>query len=297
MTRRRVEALLVGAIALLLMAADTTRDATVRKVVGQVDVAASPGSVWRAAKVGDLLLPGAALRTGAASRAELQLDGAVARVYELSLAHIPSGAARQRRFDLERGASSFDIQPRHDTPFEVHTPSTVALAKGTRFTVTADGEGSSTVSVRRGLVGVRGSDSVAREVLVHPGFGATGGAGRPFALGLLNQNGDPWEAWSRGAAPLRPLERPADTQPPASAESVEVMLQGAGDSALQIVAERGPKRVRVRGVDGVETTLSKNDLSQVLRGNTAVLGSGLLATLRLRGVAPAAFAHQVLDNL
>ncbi len=273
MSRRRIEALLVGAVALLLMAADT-RDATLRKVVGQVDVSAAPGSPWRAARVGDVLPPGAALRTGAASRAELQLDGAVARLYELSL-----------------------IQPRHDTPFEVHTPHTVALAKGTRFTVTADGD-SSTVSVRRGLVGVRGPESVAREVLVHPGFGVAGSAGRPFALGLLDQNGDPWEAWSRGAAPLRPLcRRPDAVQPPASPESVEVTLQGAGDVTLQVVAERGPKRVRVRGADGLETTLSKRDLSQVLRGNTAVLGSSLLATLRLRGVTPAAFAHQVLDNL
>ena len=296
MSRRRIEALLVGAVALLLMAADT-RDATLRKVVGQVDVSAAPGSRWRAARVGDVLPPGAALRTGAASRAELQLDGAVARLYELSLARVPVGSRGERRFDLERGASSFDIQPRRDTPFEVHTANTVALAKGTRFTVTADGDGS-TVSVRRGLVGVRGSESVAREVLVHPGFGVTGGLGRPFALGLLNQNGDPWEAWSRGAAPLRPLcRRPDAAQPPASPESVEVMLQGAGDVALQIVAERGPKRVRVRGADGLETTLSKRDLSQVLRGNTAVLGPSLLATLRLRGVTPAAFAHQVLDNL
>ena len=297
MRRRRIEALLVGAAALLLMAATTTRDATVRRVVGRVDIAVAPGATWRAAQVGDVLQRGAALRTGAASRAELQLDGAVARLYELSLARIPAGADSQRRIDLEQGASSFDIQPRHDAPFEVHTRNTVALAKGTRFTVTADGDGS-TVSVRRGLVGVRASDSVAREVLVHPGFGVTGGAGRPFALGLLNQSGDPWEAWSRGAAPLRPLEPPLDAaQPPASAEAVAVTLRGAGDVTLQIVAERGPKRVRVLGAGGLETTLSKNDLSQVLRGNTALLGSSLLTTLRLRGVTPAAFAHQVLDNL
>lgn len=296
MTRRRIEALLVGVVALLLTAADTTRDATVRKVVGQVDVAAAPGEPWRAAHAGDVIPPGAALRTGAASRAQLELDGAIARLYELSLVRIPMGAQGERRVDLERGAASFDIKPRHDTPFEVHTPSTVALAKGTRFTVTADGDGS-TVSVRRGLVGVREPGSVAREVLVHPGFGVTGGAGRPFALGLLNQNGDPWEAWSRGAAPLRPLERPSEAAlPPANAEGIEVVLQGAGDAAFQVVAERG-KRVRILGAGGAEATLSKNDLGQVLRGNTAALGPTLLAMLRLRGVTPAAFAHQVLDNL
>jgi hypothetical protein len=297
MTGRRAEAILVGVVALLLTAASPTRDATLRKVVGQVEISLSPESAWRAAQVGDVLGPGAGLRTGAASRAELELDGAVARFYELSVARIPADVDAARRIDLVSGASSFDIKPRYDAPFEVRTANTVALAKGTRFTVTADGDGS-TVSVRRGLVGVRELDSVAREILVHPGFGVTGGAGRPFALGLLDQKGDSWEAWSRGAAPLRPLELRSETSlPPASPDAVGVMLQGADDVTLEIVAERGPKRVRVLGPGGIEATLTKNDLSQVLRGNTAALGPRLLAMLHARGVTPAAFAHQVLDNL
>ncbi len=290
---RRAEAILVGVAALLLVAAAPAKEATVLKLVGQVDVAQSHDSPWRAAQVGDVLPAGSLVRTGAASRVELELGGALARFYELSLARIPTGASGER-VELESGAASFDIKPRSDSPFEVHTPSTVALAKGTRFTVTADGDGS-TVSVRRGLVGVRESNSVAREVLVHPGFGVTGGAGRPFALGLLDQDGDPWEAWSRGAAPLRPLEPPRDTAAPANADEMLVTLQAGGDFSLQIVAAR--ERVRILGPDGFEAALTRRDLTQVLRGNTAALGPRLLGMLRLRRVTPAAFAHQVLDNL
>lgn len=292
MTRLRAEAVLVGVVALLLVAAGPAKDATVRKLVGQVDVALSPDSPWRAALVGDVLPPGAVLRTGAASRAEVELDGAFARFYELSLAGLPEGSAGDR-VDLERGAASFDIKPRTDSLFEVHTPSTIALAKGTRFTVTADGA-RSTISVRRGLVGVRESGSVAREVLVHPGFSVTGGAGRPFALGLVDQDGDPWEAWSRGAAPSRPLEPPS-AAPPANAQEVLVTLQGESDLTLRIAP--ASERVRVVGPEGLVLVLTRRDLTQVLRGNTAALGPKVLAMLRARRVTPAAFAHQVLDNL
>lgn len=297
MSGRRAQGLLVGAFALLLVAANTGGDARVRSVFGRVELSLAPGAAWEPAREGDSLPRGATLRTGPESRAELDVDGAGVRVYEQSLARIPADPASGWRIDLERGAGSFNVRPRPDATFEVHTPSTVALAKGTSFTVTAD-PGGATVSVCRGLVGVREAGSLAREVLVHPGFGVTGGAGRPFALGLLDQKGDPWQAWSRGAAPSRPLERPAKSElPPASADATELVLQDADDFAIRVVAERGPRRVQIVTAEGVEVTLSKYDLHQVLRGNTVSLGSRLLATLHQRGVTPAAFAHQVLDNL
>jgi len=289
----------VAAAALALTAADATGGARLRKVVGDVEVSFGSSSSWRAAQVGDVLAPGAALRTAAGARAEIELAGGVARIYEQSLARIPDGRDAARRVDLERGASSFDIEPRSDAPFEVHTPNAVALVKGTRFTVTSDA-GGSTVAVQRGLVGVREPGSVAREILVHPGFGVTGGAGRPFALGLLDQKGDPWEAWSRGAAPSRPLPPPPEADlPPASPDTggTEVLLQGEPNVSIRVLAPRGDKRIQVIGTSGLDKTLTKHDLDQVLRGNSAVLGSELLAMLHSRGVTPPAFAHQVLDNL
>jgi hypothetical protein len=266
----------------------------VQKVIGVVEIESEPGSSWRAAQIGDSLGPGAAVRTGAGARAELALDGVVARLYEISLARMPEDPAARRRIELERGAASFDVEPR-DAPFEVDTLGAVALAKGTRFTVTADAE-VSTVSVGRGLVGVRAPESLAREVLVHPGFGVMGGAGRPFALGLLNQKGDPWEAWSRGAAPSRPLQRSAAGESPASPDTAEPAAADA-DVAIRILEARGPKRVQIVGTGGIDVAFTRRDLGQVLRGNSAVLGPPLLATLHARGVTPSAFARQILDNL
>jgi FecR-like protein len=298
MTRRRAQGLFVGALALLFLAANSgARGARVVSAVGAVEVSSGEGSGWRPAQEGESLPRGSLVRTGAGARAELELEGASARIYERSLARIPADAEPGQRFDLAQGAASFNVVTRSDSPFEVRTPDTWALAKGTSFTVTAD-SGVSTVSVGRGLVGVRPSDSLAREILVHPGFGVTGGAGRPFALGLLDQKGDPWEAWLRGAAPSRPLPRPPESQlPPAAVDETEVMLQGTHDVSIQVIAGRGPKRVEVVSPEGIEVTLTRHDLYQVLRGNTASLGTRLIATLHERGVTPAAFAHQVLDNL
>jgi FecR protein len=293
----RAQAIGSGALALLLVAARPALSPalpSVQKVIGAVELQSEPGAAWRAAQVGDSLGPGSALRTGAGARTELALDGVTARLYEISLARIPSDPAARRRIELERGAASFDVEPR-DAPFEVDTLGAVALAKGTRFTVTADA-GVSTVSVGRGLVGVRAPESLAREVLVHPGFGVMGGAGRPFALGLLNQKGDPWEAWSRGAAPSRPLQRGAAGESPASPDAADAGTDDA-DVAIRVLEARGPKRVQIVGTGGIDATFTRRDLGQVLRGNSAILGPPLLATLHARGVTPAAFARQILDNL
>jgi hypothetical protein len=295
MGRRRAQAILVAAVALALTAADAQYDARVLRVVGDVEISFGPAAVWRAAQVDDALPAGAALRTGAGARAEVILAAGIGRLYEHSLVRIPEGAEAARRVDLAYGAASFDIRHRDDAPFEAHTPNAVALVKGTRFTVTAD-SAASTVAVQRGLVGVREPGSVAREILVHPGFGVTGSALRPFALGLLSQKGDPWQGWSAGAAPARPLPPAAEADlPPASASGEPTPR--SEDVSIRILAKRGAKRVEIVGMGGVDATLTKRDLDQVLRGNSAVLGSELLAALHARGVTPAAFAQQLLDGL
>jgi len=298
-TGRRTRALWLCAAAFAFLAADAPHSGVqLRGVVGDVAVSPAPGAPFGPATSGQLLPFGAQIRTGAGARVEIELDAGVAKLYERSLVRIPPGVEGGRNIELVSGAAGFDIRPRGgDAPYEVHTRSSVVLVKGTRFTVTADGDGS-TVAVARGVVGVREPNSVGRELLVHSGFGATGGAGRPFALGLLDQKGDPWEAWSNGAAPSRPLLPPRSAAPPlASPEQTQVILQGPHDAALRVLASRGPDRVEIAGSDGSEATLSRRDLEQVLRGNTALLGPQLLRMLRLRGVSPAAFAHQVLDNL
>jgi FecR-like protein len=302
MSGRRPRATLVAAAFFLAAAAQagTPADPPVSPrlthVVGRVELSSADAPAWRAAQQGDALEPGTALRTGAGARAELALEGATARLYAESAARMPE-PGRPRGLVLDRGGAIFDVVPRASDPFEVTTPGAVALAKGTSFTVTADAE-LSTVSVARGLVGVREPDSQAREFLVHPGFGVMGGAGRPFALGLLNHKGDPWEAWSRGAAPSRPLRRAATGEaPPASPDLFETLGPGDDDLAIRILEARGARRVEIVGTAGIDVTFTQRDLGQVLRGNSALLGSSLIATLHERGVTPAAFARQILDNL
>jgi ferric-dicitrate binding protein FerR (iron transport regulator) len=294
MGARRVDAMLAGAVALGLVAASPGANprGQVQVVAGSAEI--SNGAGWRPAQRGDSLAPGTELHTAIGARMELVLDDCVVRLYENSVARVPLDPATSRGLELERGAASFDVHRRDDGPFEVRTPSAVALAMGTRFTVTADG-GDSTVSVRRGLVGVRAPESLAREVLVHPGFGVMGGAGRPFTLGLLDQKGDPWEAWSRGAAPSRPLSPQVDATP-AAADGAEAP-PAPDDVSIRILGAKGAQRVHIVGTGGIDATFTRNDLSQVVRGNSAVLGGPLLTTLRAREVSPSAFARQLLDNL
>ena len=296
MSGRRTRATSVAALLVLATVAHAGPSAQLSNVTGQVEVQAPDAPAWRAAQKGEALAPGSVVRTAPGARAELALDGATARLYAESAARVLA-AGRGRGLELYRGAALFQVQPRASEPFQVETPNAVALAKGTSFTVTADGDGSS-VSVVRGLVGVREPGSLAREFLVHPGFGVIGGAGRPFALGLLNHKGDPWEAWSHGAAPSRPMRRAtAGAAPPASRESVESFGPEDDDLAIRLIEARGVRHVRIVGTAGIDATFTKKDLGQVLRGNTALLGSPLIATLHERGVTPNAFARQILDNL
>jgi len=295
MTGRRAQSIWIALAALSLAAADSRPQPVLRSAFGAVEIR-SDARGWRAAQTGETLAPGAELRTGAGARAELVLPAGAVRVFEraeLALSEREGDA----RLELARGAASFDIRHREVTgPFEVHTAHAIVLVKGTRFTVIADPDATS-VSVSRGVLGVREPDSVAREILVHPGFGVTGGAGRPFALGLQSQKGDPWQAWSRGAAPSRPLFAAAGAAPPAAPDDADLTLQASDDVAIHVLSGPVPSRVRISSSAGLDAVLSANDLNQVLRGNTAVLGPQLLGLLQLRGVTPAAFAHQVLDNL
>src|SRR4029450_10831569 len=102
-----------------------------------------------------------------------------------------------------------------------------------------------------GGAGRRAPDSLAREILVHPGFGVTGGVGRPFALGLLSQKGDPWQAWSSGAAPSRPMLPPAGEAPPAAAGEGGLTRRAAEAVAIRVLAGRLPSRVHISSSAGL----------------------------------------------
>src|SRR5215831_9053265 len=175
MAKRRTQAWLLALAAFALVAADEPRDARLQLAVGQVELAPAPGASFAAAHSGDLLPPGGQVRTGPGARVEIRVDAGIVQLYERSLARLPAGPDGARKLEISRGAAGFDIHARAaEAPYEVHTPHSVVLVKGTRFTVTADPDGS-TVSVTRGVVGLRQLGSSDREILVHAGFGAAGG--------------------------------------------------------------------------------------------------------------------------
>jgi hypothetical protein len=210
--RWRGRAALLGAIGLsfALSGPAAAGEPRLEVVTGSVELASGEPPVWRQAQVGDVLLPGDRLRTGADGRAELRLPSGSVRVYEDSVLRLPRPEeARDGDFvELDRGSSLFDILKRPDRSFEVRTPEGIAMVKGTRFSVAVEADGSA-VGVFRGLVAVTGlRDDGLREVLVRPGWAALGGAGQPFELQLLDAGSDPWESWSSGAELPVPLSPP-----------------------------------------------------------------------------------------
>jgi hypothetical protein len=183
-------------------------DGVLTSVRGQVEIGSGVPPSWHAARENEVLQLGQLVRTGDDGRDELRTDAGVVRLFESSLLRLPAGWDADH-VDLEQGSSIFDIITRERSrPFEVRSPGAVVMVKGTRFTVTVEPDGTS-VSVAHGLVGVRGlGASAPHEVLIHPGFTASGSADAPFRLSLMQPGADAWDAWSSGAALPRP-EHPA----------------------------------------------------------------------------------------
>ncbi len=220
---KRLFLLLLTALAVCLMAPGSgPRIETAR---GSVEIGSGEPPVWRAARNGDALAPGDAVRTGADGRAELVLDGATVRLYSSSLLRLPAtlGSGGTRAVRMERGRSLFDVLRRSDRPrFEVRTPEVVVSVKGTRFSVDLEDV---LVAVYHGTVGVREiDDALIREVLVREGFAAGRGPGQPFEL-FVHGAADPWDGWMRdGSLPASAFETGAFT-PPAKRAALEARAE------------------------------------------------------------------------
>jgi hypothetical protein len=191
----------VPAAFVLGFAAQALAGATLVRVEGTVEIGRGSPFVWRAARVGDAVAAGEAVRTAAGARAELRLGPQrLARVYERSLLRIgPEAGGGVQTVDLDEGASLFDLVRRASGQlFDVRTPEIIVSVKGTRFLVDAP-PGPDSASVFRGEVELAGEgfDTLA----LRPGF--TGALGEvlptPFA--------DPWEDWaSSSVAPEVAIE-------------------------------------------------------------------------------------------
>lgn len=241
-TDRRVEALALRVISLALglaLAGAASAEPHLSRVSGEVQIGRGEPVVWATGREGAQLGAGDEVRTGRNGRAEVDLGSAVVRLYENSLLRLPADAERPNgpaAVGLDGGNSLFDVAPRPaKDPFEVRTPEVVASVKGTQFGVAVGAHGGAAVSVFDGLVGVRSLGSQnAREVMVYPGFAATGAAGRSFELSLLPA-GDAWSGWSAGEPPL-----PAPAALGAPSASSQAIEEARVAAQIQAARELGP---------------------------------------------------------
>ncbi len=223
-------------VALLLMVGPGGADPDalrIREAEGPVQLATGTPPVWRAARAGDALGPGDAVRTGRGGRAELALGAATVRLFENSLLRIPVDGLTPRGVEavrLEEGRSLFEVlKGRLDRAFEVRTPTVVVSVKGTRFGVLL-GEDAASVEVYRGLVGVR-APAAAEEMLVRAGFAAVGGPGQSFELELIPDR-DPWDGWAVG------VELPAPAVADPGGRAVDSVRRAGREAARAEVVER-----------------------------------------------------------
>jgi hypothetical protein len=242
--------LLLAALPLLAAAAAHADEPRLSLARGQVEVGRGEGGGWRPAREGEALGAGDAVRTGHDGRAEIDLGGATARLYENSLLRLPESSGTSG-VELGEGSSLFDVLRRGEGqgPFEVRTREVVVSVKGTRFGVSLDGP-LAAVSVYRGLVGVLAAGATPDgEVLVRDGFAATSGGRGGFELSVLPAF-DAWESWTTGGAP------PA---PPAPASSASAELDAARAAARRDIDSE------VRALEAQVDPSSRRDGPEKLR--------------------------------
>ena len=232
----------LAALAIWMLA--PTTGPHIERVSGRVEIGSGEPPVWRAARDGDALSPGDAVRTARDGRAELTLPAGSVRLYGDSLMRLPPIASEPggaEAVELDSGSSLFDVLHRGRDLFEVHTPEVVVSIKGTRFLVVAGDRAE--VSVFRGSVGLRPESESARELLVREGFAAVGSSGRPFEL-LWSGAPDPWEAWPSGALPPRSSGPAGAGASPAASDLLAAKAAAHAESrrvAVEQAIERHPE--------------------------------------------------------
>src|SRR5688500_6813009 len=141
----------------------------------------------RAALRGALLASGATIVTGQSARAVIVRGGEFVVVSPNSRLRIAEPEQQRGIIQavVEFGTSLFRIERKATTHFGVQTPYLAAVVKGTVFTVTVSGKGS-TVQVTEGAIQVSTRDGGASD-LIRPGMIASVGAGDRFQLNVQGE--------------------------------------------------------------------------------------------------------------
>lgn len=150
-----------------------------------VEVSRDGGRTWDVARTEVpycMLKPGHQLRTGAGSRAVVQLsDYTVLRLGPLSYLEIPP-EGRRRGFNLFRGILYFFHRDRPGE-FDVQTPTVSAVVRGTEFNLRVEPDGTTTVSLFDGEVDL---SNPAGQLRIQSGEGAVVRPGqRPTLVSVL----------------------------------------------------------------------------------------------------------------
>ncbi len=139
------------------------RTAVLADVAGVVEIQKGPGGDWGRASAGIVLDSGYHVRTGSLSSVSLMFfDGSrtvLSSGTEVSLTELSSrrdGAAKTLILNQLVGQTDNQVAEMVDAAsrFEVRTPTTVAVVHGTEFSVNVAQDGTTSVSVREGAVGV-----------------------------------------------------------------------------------------------------------------------------------------------
>lgn len=164
--------------------------ATVIQLYGTVQTRHGAGG-YHAGRVGEVLMPGDAIKTGANSRAQLAIGtNQFVRMDQNSqvlITHVQESGLTS--FTTLVGGVWVTIQKALGVPtkFEVHTPSVVAAARGTIFRCAVAGDGDTSVFVYEGQVDVTGAGEV---VQVAPDQFARALKGLKPALAAINADED-----------------------------------------------------------------------------------------------------------
>jgi hypothetical protein len=185
----------------------------------------------RAAQRGSQVPAGATVLTGAGARAVLVRGEDFVTVAPNSRLRVPAAEQAAGLFQMieEWGNAVFKIKHLPKPHFGVQTPYLAAVVKGTTFSVTVNGEGTS-LQVIDGAVEVATTDGGAHD-LVRPGAVATITAADRYRLSVQGQNAHVIDSPQRATPQGAPAPAPAPALTPAPLPAPEAPPHAAAPAA------------------------------------------------------------------
>ncbi|HAW35973.1 MAG TPA: hypothetical protein DCX71_07770, partial [Erythrobacter sp.] len=208
------------------MLASTSVHAQVAWTVSETDgrVAIRDENGERPARRGAKIAAGGAIETGANGSAVIVREREFVTVRPNSRVKVPKPSEERSVIQIVQdwGSAVFNIGKQPDPHFGVRTPTLAAVVKGTSFSITVDGSGSS-MQVTEGAVEVWTGDEGARD-LVTPGEVAMVGADDPFRLTIMGDETRTLDSPARDNNTPSPTAAPPPT-PNASDANTKVTVE------------------------------------------------------------------------